>query len=125
MDGENGLTIVVQALVSAGWEREECGCCGSRFVPKRVRMALAMGNSFRAEICGDCVLRGPAGAAKLLRERIRERESSSLGGLTRTRAGALRSWSGWMERRAAALEQSRAFPLEARQAALRELREKR
>lgn len=88
-------------------------------------MGLAEGDSFQAEICGECVLRGPEGAAKMLRRGIRERESRASRGLTRREAGAVRSWSGWMERRAAALERTQAFPLEARQAAVRELREKR
>lgn len=125
MDGEGGVTILLHAAGSSRGARAECGCCGSRFVPKRVRLALRLGDVFHAEICGECILKGPSGAAKVLRERIRGRESRSPGPLTHGEAGAVSSYRGWMERRAAALERTRAFPLPARQAAVRELREKR
>jgi hypothetical protein len=127
MEGESGLTIVLRAAGSTRGGHGACGCCGRRVVSGRVRIGLRLDGVFHAEICPECVLNGPAGAAKVLRERIRERGSRSAGPLTRREAGAVRSWSGWMERRAAALERAgaKAFPLAARQAAVGELRERR
>lgn len=125
MDGEDGLTIFLRAAGSPRGGHAECGCCGRRFVPGRVRIGLRLGDAFHGEICAECVLKGPAGAAKVLRERIRERAPRSAGPLTPREAGAVRSWRSWMERRVAALERARAFPLAARQAAVGELRERR
>lgn len=125
MDGGDGLTISLRAAVSRRGGHAECGCCGRRYLPGRVRIGFRLGGAFHGEICAECVLAGPAGAAKNLRERIRERTSRSAGPLRPEEAGAVRSWSGWMERRAAALERAGAFPLAARQAAVGELRERR
>jgi len=76
-------------------------------------------------ICPECVLRGPKGAAKRLNDRLLARMDEPSGALRR---------SGWKKigrlqvltaLKVAALEETDSFPLEARQAAVRELREKR
>jgi len=58
----------------------------------------------------------------MLRERIRDREDARFGPQNRTASG---EWSGWMEARVELLESTGGFPLAARQAAAREMRERR
>lgn len=85
-------------------------------------MWLAAGDALHGEICPECILRGPLGAAKRLRERIGERRERP----TERRKG--RSAGEWAERlgdRARLLETMESFPLAARQAAVREMRERR
>lgn len=85
-------------------------------------MWLAEGNRLHGEICPECILRGPRGAAKALRGRIGEREERRPG---RREAMPSEGWAGWMTGRARLLEAMECFPLTARQAAVREMREKR
>lgn len=92
----------------------ECGCCGSRLFPKRSRIWFRVGERHHGEICAECILKGPAGAAAVLRERIRK---------SRLNPGG--SWERWLEDRARFLESMESFPLAARQAATREMRERR
>lgn len=83
---------------------------------------LLSGGTLVGEICPECVLAGPAGAAGKVRERL-----ASLG-----RSGAApgegverASWIRLLERRARLLEGTPSFSLAARQAAVRETRERR
>lgn len=100
----------------------QCGCCGGWFAPRRVRMWLAAGDLLHGEICAECILRGPLATADRLRERIRERAETGFGGENR---GAADEWVEWMNGRVRLLESIGSFPLAARQAAVRELRERR
>jgi hypothetical protein len=76
-------------------------------------------------ICPECVLAGPRGARRRLIDRFRERveEPEGASGLRKAeRAGPYRVLT---EVKAATLAESDSFPLAAREAAVRELREKR
>lgn len=99
-----------------------CGCCGSRMSRRRVRIWLTVGGVPHGEICPACILSGPRGAAERLRERIREREEHRPG---RRKGDPSGGWSGWMAGRALLLETMEGFPMGARQAAVREMRETR
>lgn len=92
----------------------ECGCCGFRHFPRRSRIWLRAGRRLHGEICAECILKGPAGAAAGLRERIKKSPGTPGG-----------TWERWMEERAGILESMESFPLAARQAAAREMRERR
>jgi hypothetical protein len=85
-------------------------------------MKLFDGDGLEGEICPECVLAGPAGAAGKVRER--------LGAMGRNEGapeepGGRASWVRLLERRARLLEATSSFPLAARQAAVRETRERR
>ncbi len=74
------------------------------------------------EICPECVLAGPGGAAGRIRKRLApvgrsEHEMGDEKGHT--------SWVRRMERRARLLEETPSFSLAARQTAVRETRERR
>lgn len=74
------------------------------------------------EICPECVLAGPAGAAAKVRDRLvamRRSEGAPDDPKGRT------SWIRLLSRRARMLEETPSFPLAARQAAVRETRERR
>ncbi|RJP24702.1 MAG: hypothetical protein C4529_02355 [Deltaproteobacteria bacterium] len=74
------------------------------------------------DICPECVLAGPAGAAAKVRAFAAGRRGDAgagPGGEDRT------SWERRMEKRAQSLEGTASFPLAARQAAVRETRERR
>jgi hypothetical protein len=85
-------------------------------------MRLFDGDTLDGDICPDCVLLGPAGAAARVRRRV-----SALGRTDRrAAAGAIRSsLVRRMERRVRLLEGTPSFPVAARQAAVRETRERR
>jgi len=83
---------------------------------------LAVGGLLHGEVCPECILRGPRGAAERLRKRIREREEPRP---DRRKGTPSEGWSGWMTGRARHLETMECFPLAARQAAVREMRETR
>jgi len=85
-------------------------------------MWLVAGDLLHGEVCADCILRGPLGAADRLRERIRERAETEYGGENRIAAA---EWAEWMNGRIRLLESIGWFPLAVRQAAVRELRERR
>lgn len=100
----------------------ECACCGARYPVKRRGMRLFCGGALEGEICPECVLAGPAGAAGKVRERLASVNRSEHGtGEKKERA----SWVRRMERRARLLEETASFSLAARQAAVRETRERR
>lgn len=84
-------------------------------------MRLFHGEILVGEICPDCVLAGPAGAAGKIRARIPDLRSDGAEGGGGKRASLVRR----MERRARLLEGTPSFSLSARQAAVRETRERR
>ncbi|MFZ2223994.1 MAG: hypothetical protein WAV26_04825 [Candidatus Deferrimicrobium sp.] len=85
-------------------------------------MRLFDRNELEGEICPECVLAGPAGATGKVRERL---------GVMHRNEGALEeargrtSWARLLSRRARLLEETPSFSLAARQAAVRETRERR
>ena len=85
-------------------------------------MKLFDGDELEGEICPECVLAGPAGAAGKVRGRLASvgRE----GGAPDEPKGRT-SWARLLSRRARRLEETLSFPLAARQAAARETRERR
>ena len=85
-------------------------------------MRLFDGDRLEGEICPECVLTGPAGAAGKIRGRFGAmcgKDPSSRG----RRGGA--SLERMLSRRARLLEGTPSFSLAARQAAVRETRERR
>jgi uncharacterized protein CbrC (UPF0167 family) len=100
----------------------ECACCGSRYPVKRRGLRLFEGDTMEGDVCPECVLMGPAGAAAKVRGRVRSRGETggdAVDGVDRA------SWVCRMERRARLLEETPSFSLAARQAAIRETRERR
>jgi hypothetical protein len=85
-------------------------------------MKLFDGNELEGEICPECVLAGPAGAAGKVRERLEEMHRNE--GAPDEPKGRT-SWVRLLSRRARLLEETRSFSLAARQAAVRETRERR
>jgi len=85
-------------------------------------MRLFSGSTLEGEICPECVLAGPAGAAGKVRERLAsvDRSEHEMGDEKEQT-----SWVRRMERRARLLEETASFSLAARQAAVRETRERR
>jgi hypothetical protein len=103
-------------------KRIECVCCGGRYDVKRRGMKLLDGDEVEGEICPECVLAGPAGAAAKVRGR--------LGAMGRNEGAPdeekeRTSWVRLLSRRARLLEETPSFSLAARQAAVRETRERR
>ena len=89
---------------------------------KRRGMRLFDGDEMEGEICPECVLVGPAGVAAKIRERlgaIHRNEGAPDEPKGRT------SWARLLSRRARLLEETPSFSLAARQAAVRETRERR
>jgi hypothetical protein len=85
-------------------------------------MRLYSEGTLEGEICPECILAGPAGAAGKVRGRIASVDRSGHGmGVAEERT----SWVRDMERRARLLEETPSFSLAARQAAVRETRERR
>lgn len=85
-------------------------------------MRLFSGGTLEGEICPECVLAGPAGAAAKVRER--------LGAMGRNEGAPdepkeRTSWTRRLSRRARLLEETPSFSLAARQTAARETRERR
>ena len=85
-------------------------------------MKLFEADVSEGEICPECVLIGPAGAAAKIRER--------LGAMHRNEGApdepeGRTSWARLLSRRARLLEETPSFSLAARQAAVRETRERR
>src|SRR5512139_3541183 len=100
---------------------QECSCCGRRYPVHRLVMRLLHGRTLDGDICPDCVLTGPAGAAAMIRARVTAHRKEREEGGGRGRASLVRR----MERRALLLEGTPSFSLTARQAAVRETRERR
>ena len=89
---------------------------------KRRKMKLFDGNELEGEICPECVLAGPAGAAGKVRGRLGtmgRKDQSPHEPKGRT------AWVRLLSRRARLLEETPSFSLAARQAAVRETRERR
>jgi hypothetical protein len=85
-------------------------------------MRLFDGDELEGEICPECVLAGPAGAAGKVRERhVATGRNEGAPGEPTGRA----SWDRMLSRRARLLEETPSFSLAARQAAVRETRERR
>lgn len=103
-------------------QHRECACCGGRYAVKRREMKLFDGDGMAGEICPECVLAGPADAAGKVRER--------LGAMSRNEGApdepkGRASWARLLTQRARLLEATPSFSLAARQAAVRETRERR
>ena len=93
-----------------------------RYPVRRNGMRLFHGDTLDGDICPDCVLTGPAGAAAKVRARLTAiRKESGEGGGGRKRASLVRLLS----RRARMLDGTPSFSLSARQTAARETRERR
>jgi hypothetical protein len=95
----------------------ECACCGARYAVRRRAMRLISGASLEGDVCPECVLLGPSGAAAKVRERLAA--SCAAGGERDPSLFRLLSL------RARLLEELESFPLAIRQAAVRETRERR
>lgn len=98
----------------------ECACCGERYPVKRRGMRLFSGGTLVGEICPECVLAGPAGAAGKVRALVAARGGGEPG-----EAVERASWIRLLDRRARLLAETPSFSLAARQAAVRETRERR
>jgi hypothetical protein len=125
MKGRREVTVVLVAKAAAQGDPLECGCCGGRYSVKRIRMQLREGGLPFGTICPECVLQGPKGAARRLKDRFLARTGEPSGALPRGGRRRIDLLQVLMALKAAALEGAESFPLEARQAAVRELREKR
>lgn len=100
----------------------ECACCGERYPVKRRGMRLFSGGTLVGEICPECVLAGPAGAAGKVRALMAARGGDpGEEGMGEDPS----AWESRMEERARLLEATSSFSLAARQAAVRETRERR
>jgi hypothetical protein len=85
-------------------------------------MRLLEDDAIEGDVCPECVLAGPARAAAKVRIRVRslgETGGAAVDGVDRA------SWVRRLERRARLLEETPVFSLAARQAAVRETRERR
>jgi hypothetical protein len=105
-------------------ENPECCCCGVGVTAKRAVLQLREGDLLYGVLCPECVLLGPKGAARRLKDRLMEHADGPPYASGR-RGKAIDSYQMLLARKVAALEDAESFPLEARQAAVRELREKR
>lgn len=87
-------------------------------------MQLRDGDLLYGVLCPECVLQGPKGAARRLKDRSMEK-AGELPYSSGRRGKGIDSLQMLLARKVAALEDAESFPLEARQAAVSELREKR
>jgi hypothetical protein len=85
-------------------------------------MKLFDGDGMAGEICPECVLAGPAGAASKVRGRL---GAMGRNAGTPDEEKERTSWVRLLSRRARQLEEIPSFSLAARQAAVRETRERR
>jgi uncharacterized protein CbrC (UPF0167 family) len=125
MKGKGGVTVVLAAKAAAPGDPLECGCCGRRYSVKRTCMRLKRGELPFGTICPECVLQGPKGAVGRLKARFLARPDEGPGALLLGGRGRIDLLQVLTALKAAALEGAESFPLEARQAAAREMREKR
>jgi hypothetical protein len=123
--GSGGATIVLSARDRASEDLLECCCCGRRYAPKRILLQLRDGPLLFGAICPECVLHGPKGAAGRLRNRFFDRTGDPSVPCGRRKGRGIDPVQVWIALKAASLEAAGSFPLEARQAAVRALREKR
>jgi hypothetical protein len=103
-------------------QRNECACCGGRYAVKRRGLRLFDGDEPEGEICPECVLNGPNRAAANIRGRLEAMGRND--GAPDDPMGRS-SWARLLSRRARLLEETPSFSLAARQAAVRETRERR
>ena len=85
-------------------------------------MVLFEGDELEGEICPECVLAGPRGAAAKVRGRLAGTGGDARTTDAREEGGA---WPRLLLRRACLLDATPSFSLAARQAAVRETRERR
>jgi len=85
-------------------------------------MKLFDGDELEGDICPECVLAGPAGAAAKVRKRLASVDRSGGASVEEVERA---SWIRLLDRRAHLLEETPSFSLAARQAAVRETRERR
>jgi hypothetical protein len=85
-------------------------------------MKLFSGGTLEGEICPDCVLAGPVGAAGKVRERM---ASGGRSGGAPAEGVERGPWIRLLDRRARLLGETPSFSLVARQTAVRETRERR
>jgi hypothetical protein len=123
--GSGEATIVLAARGERSEDLLECCCCGHRYPPKGILMQLRGGPLLFGAICPECVLHGPKGAAERLKERFFDRMGGPPASRGRRRDRRIGPVRAWIALKAASLEAAGSFPLEARQAAVRALREKR
>jgi hypothetical protein len=89
-------------------------------------MVLSDGVVLYGEICSECILQGPKGAAMRTESLlVREGGDPVAGPFRGPRRRTSGAWARYMRRKAAALATMESFPAAAKQAALRELRKKR
>jgi hypothetical protein len=125
-EGSGGATIVLAAKDEATvGDLLECCCCGRRYAPKKILLQLRDGPLLFGAICPECVLHGPKGAAGKLRDRFFDRMGDPSVPCGRRKGRGIDPVQVWIALKAASLEAAGSFPLEARQAAVRALREKR
>ena len=122
-----GTTVVLVAVseAAAKGDTPDCCICGRKVAAKRTAMQLRDGDLLYGTICPECVLRGPKGAARRLRDRLVERMDEAPDPWGRRGGRRIGSLHVLIALKAAALEEAESFPLAARQAAVRELRGKR
>ncbi|MBI5419610.1 MAG: hypothetical protein HZA60_05930 [Deltaproteobacteria bacterium] len=98
------MTVIVVSVGPVRGPVAECGCCGLKYPVKRTMLWLSDGKTLYGEICPDCILRGPRGAAMLLVSRLRERETWIPGALPVGLRADIEAWRRRMARKAAAGE---------------------
>lgn len=113
------------AGAAATGEQLECVCCSVRYSARKARIQIRDGSFLYGDICPECVLQEPKGAARRLRIRIAKLTEDGLVELARRGKKDAESLRRLMAGKADALEDADSFPLKVRQAAVRELREKR
>lgn len=125
MEGpREGRVAVVPSAARYG-ASTTCGCCGRRYFPKKLLMWLSDARRLHGEICPDCILRGPRGAAGCLKRLLADLREETSRLRSPSRKGKEGIWGRHILARLEILEGMESFSVEARQAALRELREKR
>lgn len=120
------IVVPVAAMQAAATEDAwDCCACGRRYAAKRTVLQLRDGTFLFGTICPDCILEGPNGAARRMEDRFRLRMERSPGALRRRGRKGIDPLRALISLKISALAGIRSFPLAAREAAVRELREKR
>lgn len=123
--GPGPLGVSVVRGDRAGGRTATCDCCGALILERTVRLRLSDPSGISGVICPDCVLQGPRGAARRMRDLLMKRMASApvpAGGSSRR---DLEAWERWMSRKIGTLSRASSFPMPARLAAARELRSTR
>lgn len=120
------IVVPVAAMrAAAPGDAWHCCACGRRYAVKRTVLQLRDGALLYGTICPDCILQGPNGAARRMEDRFCLRMEGSPGALGRRGRKGIDPLRALISLKIAALVGIGSFPLAARQAAVRELREKR